>query len=104
MAITENAVKEAVVAGVPVVATRTGGIPDYVFPGNNGFLFESGKVDDCCAMIRQALAHPLFSMGKVDPVTLERVREYLSAETMAAKFAEAYEITLRADPRSKFSA
>ncbi|HSU53370.1 MAG TPA: glycosyltransferase family 4 protein, partial [Candidatus Dormibacteraeota bacterium] len=33
-----NAVKEAVVAGVPVVSSNVGGIPDYVFPGKNGLL------------------------------------------------------------------
>jgi glycosyltransferase involved in cell wall biosynthesis len=90
-----NSVKEAVVAGVPVVATNTGGIPDYVFPGKNGFLFASGDPADCLVKIRQALAHSLFSKGEVEPETLQKVRHYLSAETMAAKFYDAYLVTLR---------
>jgi glycosyltransferase involved in cell wall biosynthesis len=90
-----NSVKEAVVAGVPVIATNTGGIPDYVISGKNGFLFESGDFQDCRAKIRTAFEHPLFSKGAVDPGTLEEMRRYLSAETMARKFYAAYLETLR---------
>src|SRR5262249_44625771 len=55
-----NAVKEAVVAGVPVVATRIGGIPDYVFEGENGFLCPSEDVPALAQALRQAATHPLF--------------------------------------------
>ena len=34
------AVKEAVAAGVPVIGSKVGGIPEYVIPGENGFLFD----------------------------------------------------------------
>lgn len=95
-----NAVKEAVVAGVPVVCTNTGGVPDYVFPGKNGFLFASGDVEDCRAKLKQAIDHPLFGKGHVDLETLGQVREYLSARTMATRFKEAYEAALRCDPRA----
>ena len=95
-----NAVKEAVVAGIPVVATQTGGIPDYVIPGMNGLLFKSGNVDDCRRKLKEALEHPRFSKGLVDLETLKQMRAYLSAETMAKKFREGYEMTLRHDPRS----
>jgi len=94
-----NSVKEAVVAGVPVVATHTGGIPDYVTPGRNGFLFKSGDRLDCREKIRQALTHPLFAQGQVEPETLRKVRHYLSAETMASKFFEGYLTALRDDVR-----
>jgi len=95
-----NSVKEAVAAGVPVVATNTGGIPDYVFPDKNGYLFSSGDASDCSAKLRQAIAHPLFGRGMVDLKTLVRVRDYLSAETMARKFKEAYDVALNCDPRA----
>jgi glycosyltransferase involved in cell wall biosynthesis len=91
-----NSVKEAVVAGVPVIATNTGGIPDYVIPDKNGFLFESGDVAGCSEQIKRALAHPLFREGIVDSATLEKMRQYLSAETMAAKFHESYLAALKA--------
>jgi glycosyltransferase involved in cell wall biosynthesis len=86
-----NAVKEAVVAGVPVVAGNVGGIPDYVIPGENGFLFAPGDNGEFVAAIRAALSHPLFSRGLVTPASLEKSREYLSPARMAQSFFSAYQ-------------
>ena len=85
-----NAVKEAVVAGVPVVASEVGGIVDYVIPNENGFLFPVGDVTACANAVRKACQHPSMSRGEVSPETLARVREYLSPATMGRKFLEAY--------------
>jgi len=90
-----NAVKEAVVAGVPVVASNIGGIPDYVIPDKNGVLFEPGALSGFIAAIRAACVHPLFSQGKVDPDTLTKTRRYLSPERMAENFRRAYDSALR---------
>lgn len=86
-----NAVKEAVVAGLPVVATSVGGIPDYVVPGKNGLLFPAGDLEAFVQSLREACQHPLFSKGKVEPQTLAEKREYLSPELMAKKFLVAYQ-------------
>ena len=40
-----NVVKEAMSCGLPVVATRVGGVPDLVTDGVTGFLFEIGNTD-----------------------------------------------------------
>ncbi|MST93993.1 MAG: glycosyltransferase [Pedosphaera sp.] len=85
-----NAVKEAVVAGVPVVASNVGGIPDYVLPEKNGWLFPPGDLAAFVSAIRSACAHPLFSRGEVDAETHRRMREYLSPERMARNFLAAY--------------
>lgn len=95
--VSPNSVKEAVVAGVPVVGARVGGIPDYVLPGQNGVLFEPGDLEDLVRALHQALAHPLFSKGEVDPDTLRRMREYLAPATMARRFFEAYQLLLAAN-------
>lgn len=92
-----NSVKEAVVAGVPVVASVIGGIPDYVFPGKNGLLFPSENLDKCVQAIRDACAHPLFGRGAVDPETLAQTREYLSPRRMGAAFLEIYNLVRRGE-------
>jgi glycosyltransferase involved in cell wall biosynthesis len=84
------AVKEAVVAGVPVVGGATGGIPDYITEGKNGFLFPPGDLPAFMSAIRQACAHPMFSRGLVDPATLARVRDHLSPSRMAEGFFGIY--------------
>lgn len=85
-----NAVKEAVVAGVPVVASDVGGIPDYVIPGENGFIFPTGDKAGLIAMIRNAIKHPLFSRGQVTPGSLVMHRDYLSPSRMAQLFLSTY--------------
>lgn len=89
-----NAVKEAVVAGLPVVAADIGGIPDYVVPGKNGLLFPVGDLAAFVAALRAACQHPLFRRGQVDAETLAIEREYLSPALMAKKFLAAYEAAI----------
>ena len=86
-----NSVKEAVVAGVPVVASAMGGIPDYVIPERNGVLFPAGSLPECVAAIRRACQHPRLGSGRVDPDTLAEMRAYLSPQVMGRKFVELYQ-------------
>ncbi|MCX8092083.1 MAG: glycosyltransferase family 4 protein [Verrucomicrobiae bacterium] len=88
--VSPNAVKEAVVAGVPVVGTNVGGIPDYVFPDKNGVLCAPDDLPAFAEAIRCACRHPLFGQGRVEETTLEQVREYLSPKLMARKFRDIY--------------
>jgi glycosyltransferase involved in cell wall biosynthesis len=85
-----NAVKEAVVAGVPVLASDVGGIPDYVFPEKNGLLFPASDLEAFKRTIRTACSHPLFSEGKVEAQSWSKARDYLSPERMAINFKAAY--------------
>jgi glycosyltransferase involved in cell wall biosynthesis len=48
-----NTVMEAMACGVPVVASRVGGVPDLVRDGETGFLIEPGDVATLAARIRQ---------------------------------------------------
>jgi glycogen synthase len=73
-----------------VVASAVGGIPDYVLPGRNGFLFPQGDLGRCVQAIREASIHSLFSRGQVEPVSLARNRDYLSPPRMAENFLAAY--------------
>ena len=86
-----NAVKEAIAAGVPVVASAIGGIVDYVIPGENGFLFNAGDVSGCREALLSVLRHPSLGQGVVPAAALARGRDYLSPATMAAKFLQVYQ-------------
>jgi glycosyltransferase involved in cell wall biosynthesis len=96
--VSPNAVKEALVAGMPVVASRVGGIPDYLVPGKNGLMFEVDDLPGFVKAIQEACAHPLFGKGQVDPETLSKTREYLSPERMAENFLAAYRAALGDGP------
>lgn len=91
-----NAVKEAAVAGLPVIASEVGGIPDYVKNGRNGLLFPADNVHELVKALRSACRHPLFSRGEVDPETLGPVREYLSPTLMGHAFGQVYRDALSA--------
>jgi len=88
------AAKEAAVAGLPLVASAIGGVPDYVTPGSNGLTFPPGDLEAFGRAIRQAVSHPLLGRGMVEARTLARVREHLSPELMASSFLKAYRAVL----------
>jgi glycosyltransferase involved in cell wall biosynthesis len=92
--VSPNSVKEAAVAGVPVIATAVGGIPDYIFPGLNGVLSSPGSPCEFKDAIRLAIRHPQFRRGEVDATTLTQVRAYLSPQLMAKRFLEMYHLAI----------
>ena len=53
------AILEAMAAGVPVVATRVGGIPEAVTDGGEGFLIEPGDISGLAQALTKILSNPL---------------------------------------------
>jgi glycosyltransferase involved in cell wall biosynthesis len=51
-------VLEAMAAGLPVIASRVGGLPELVADGETGMLVEAGDVDELAAALRLLLAEP----------------------------------------------
>jgi glycosyltransferase involved in cell wall biosynthesis len=45
-------------AGVPIIGSRIGGIPDYVRAGRNGLLFEPGDVDQISEVFELLISNP----------------------------------------------
>lgn len=54
---------EAMAAGVPVVATRVGGIPEIVQDGKTGLLLPPNDVDALCSATDKLLSNPLLRKG-----------------------------------------
>ena len=57
---------EAQACGLPVLASRIGGIPEYVADGRTGVLFPPGDAEGLAAAVRRLLDHPdrLREMGR----------------------------------------
>jgi glycosyltransferase involved in cell wall biosynthesis len=51
-------VTEALASGIPAVAPARGGVTDTVVPGETGWLFEPGDVDDLVARTLHLVEHP----------------------------------------------
>jgi glycosyltransferase involved in cell wall biosynthesis len=66
-------VLEAFAAGVPVVGTAIGGIPELIDDGTDGWLAAVDDVDDLAAVLARVVADPdaAFQMGKAARVKAE---------------------------------
>lgn len=53
-----NVVNEAMASGIPVVATRIGGIPDMMIEGETGFLFDPGNIEDLRSCLETLVKDP----------------------------------------------
>jgi glycosyltransferase involved in cell wall biosynthesis len=72
-------VLEALALGVPVVASRIGGIPEAVVDGENGFLVPSGAVEPLADALRRIVADPARSR-KMGEAGRGRVAELCDAK------------------------
>lgn len=57
-------VVEAMLLGTPVIGSRIGGIPDMLRDGENGYLVESGDVDELAAALRRIYTADVEVMGQ----------------------------------------
>jgi glycosyltransferase involved in cell wall biosynthesis len=80
---------EAMAAGVPVVASRTGGIPDLVADGVNGFLCAPGDVAALERALRRLVLDP--ELGRrIASAARETVRLRFAPEGVLARLGEIY--------------
>lgn len=83
------ALLEAMAAGLPVIASRVGGIPEVIEDHVSGILVEPG--DPCgLALICRRLMHDAELSERLGQAAKRRVKERFSSETMAAGVANVY--------------
>jgi glycosyltransferase involved in cell wall biosynthesis len=88
---------EAFAQGVPVIASRIGSLPEIVYPGRTGLLFEPGDAADLARKMRWALEHPdeLRRMGRAARNAYE---ERYSAPENYRQLVEIYRDAIAAGP------
>jgi len=83
------AIIEAMAAGLPVVATRVGGIPDVVIEGETGLLVEPGNPAELAEAIIQLLTNPHIQR-QMGIKGRQRVESYFTAQRSAANLTALY--------------
>jgi glycosyltransferase involved in cell wall biosynthesis len=80
---------EALAHGLPVVATRRGGIPDIVIDGETGLLVEDGDAAALARAIERLLADPALARRLAERGA-DHVRSEFGVESVARRLAAIY--------------
>jgi glycosyltransferase involved in cell wall biosynthesis len=80
-------IMEAMALRCPVLATYVGGIPELVLPGENGWLFPAGDVDELQAAMVKCLTLPLMELERMGEQARDRVLRRHDIDREAAKLA-----------------
>ena len=87
---------EAMSCGLPIVASRAGGIPETVEHGTGGLLVEPGSSRDIVNAVR-LLAHDPVLREKMAHYNAERAREQYSWTAVALEYASLYQNAVSAE-------
>lgn len=85
---------EAMSLSVPIVATRTGGVPDVLAHGDCGWLVDEGTAEGYATALLDAIAPSSMRASKIAGA-LKRVEDEFSARRMAMDYASVYHSVLR---------
>lgn len=80
-------IMEAMALRRPVLTTYVAGIPELVLPGENGWLFPSGSIDELTAAIEDCLSRPPAELRAMGESAHARALERHSIDVEAAKLA-----------------
>ena len=84
-----NVIMEAMLASVPVVATRVGGVPDLIQDGVHGFLHDVGDLTGMTRSLKRLLTDPVLRqrMGKAGQ---ERILSEFTIHHLADRITRSY--------------
>jgi len=90
---TPNVLLEAMAAGLPVVATRVGGVPEIVQHARTGFLVAQDNLDELSNSILELIRNPnlAIEMGVRARASIEEAH---SVQNLPAHLADLYDLTL----------
>lgn len=88
-----RAILEAMQVGTPVIATRTGGIPELVHSGHNGILVEYGDTENLIDAIIRLTNEPVLRARCVQNAA-RTVRDKFSSDRYSQKFQDIYSALL----------
>jgi len=83
-------IMEAMALRRPVLTTYVAGIPELVRPGENGWLFPAGDVDELVKVLEDFLRTPTEILEKMGQAAHQRVLERHSIDVEAAKLARLF--------------
>jgi glycosyltransferase involved in cell wall biosynthesis len=81
---------EALASGLPVVASRIGGIPEFVADGSNGFLFAPGDHQELADRLRQLIEDKLLR-GKMAQAARSKAIEWFSTQSRIESYLALYQ-------------
>jgi len=82
-------VQQAMAAGLPVIATRVGGVPHQIEHGVTGFLFEPGDTQSLAALMSRLSEDPKLALA-VGTASKAIALEQYQAGTVASATAMVY--------------
>lgn len=94
---TPNVLLEAMASGLPVVATRVGGVPEIVRHGITGLLFEPGDLEGMIAALVELLRN-VELRTKIGNQARDHVKVNHSLERLPVYLSELYESALSLNP------
>jgi len=81
---------EAMQAGIPVVATRVGGVPEVVIDGSTGLLVDPGDPAALATALRELLDDPR-RCEEMGTAAERRLRDHFTAERMISSYEALYQ-------------
>lgn len=86
-----NAVMEAMLAGLPVVSTRVGGVPDLIEDGVHGYLHEVGDIGGMSRSLEKLLGDPVLRK-KMGSAGQERIASEFTVNHLTKRLTRAYRV------------